>query len=129
MFDIAGEHDRLSDLAAIVDANAAFHQVAKDLAVGRFVVDRLVDTFLLVLKIGRKDAVFFQLILLLVVQFVVLNAIAQELGRKRDHFKRVQETRIVFNRFTEFVTGGRVFTLALEHVKSAFADELNRRGG
>ena len=127
MFDVAGEHNRLADLAAIVDANAAFHQIAKDLAVGRFVVDRLVDTFLLVLKIGRKDAVFFKLIFLFIVQLVVLDAVTQELGRKRDHFKRIQESRVVFDRFTKFIAGSRVLPFTLKHVECAFANKLNWR--
>ena len=127
MFDVAGKNDRLANLAAVFDTDAAFHQVAKDLAIGWLVVDRLVDAFLFILKIGRKDAVFFQLSFLLIIERVVLDTIAKELGRERDDFEWIQETRVVFDGFPKFITGGRVFALALEHVERAFANELNWR--
>ena len=126
---VAGEDDGFSETGAVGVADAFFHQVAEDGAVGVLVEDGLADLFLVVIDALGIGCLFCELLALLRAEILVSDAVPQEFGGVFHHGEGAEIGRLVIDRLLVGVVRGGILVLAAEELVGVPEDELHGGGG
>ena len=126
---VAGENDSFAKPGAVGVADAFFHQIPQDGAVGVLVEDGFADLLLVIIDVFRISGLFGELLALLRGEILVFDAIPQKLGGVLHHGERGEVGRLVADRLVVGIVRGGVFVFAAEQLISITEYKLYRSGG